>query len=877
MRKLVLIIAVFVTSLFSQELPPPVPAPVHITDDYGPRNLSGEYDWHGGIDYRASPGTAIRAVEGGEISVIDRGSRAGWYIRIHGAHAYWTYMHLFSDNSNPTSGNWEAVRDTLIDPNTGQPNPSAPVPIFIQWSDRENRIADNVLVDYDYRGRRIRHNGGYIMGENGDTLSASGSVGDQDTIGPSGNSGGVNQHLHISAATRDDDVYDINPLYFIYHSAPRYSIDIIEPEADATFFHLPGVPEGQQVNERIGFSLNSTLGAGEDDQDSDRMFIYFFKPDTIRTFDKAHLYSKIVYGGLPPGVEDSIPFPTRMRREAEANRGSLEVSGVDPQGAPPGDDDLYFIGGFSEGGFQFNSKINKAKTGDALLNKWASADNKVAKFKDGWTDMVVRAYSIRNWIFEKERRILLDNFVPYVYAVMVTSGGEVVHNAMWLLNATQDSLKLDEKINKNVSPGDTLKFKIYFSEMMDTTNRKPAKLRKSSKELDIDGDAKWIDEMTWEGSVTIPEDDEDWKEGEAVVNISCRDIARHLPDRSPGQIARRNDDGMWENYDEGVDVNHKLYIGEAPIVTSTDPSDKTKEVPIDKSPITIVFSQSMEQTATQNAVSIVSERENKISFTSSWKDTVTLEIILSDTLDYCLEYTCTVTDSAISKDSVKLDGDEDGEAGDNYIFEFTTESPELSLTLTPATDLFELKNPGNCQSKTGNITIDGSKLLKEVLCKLSKSVSGSGLSFSGGEGSFTIPAGGSQNTDFTVTACNEGGISVNLTATSSSNVCATTAGGYSASLEKEKDHPDDNQSPGKMEYPTPWITRTQPSPAKTQKLRADSILPVGLPDIGILLSGWVDGYGHILGRYGIETLPIKPDLKILNKTPHTAYGIRLTA
>jgi hypothetical protein len=78
-----------------------------------------------------------------------------------------------------------------------------------------------------------------------------------------------------------------------------------------------------------------------------------------------------------------------------------------------------------------------------------------------------------------------------------------------------------------------------------------------------------------------------------------------------------------------------------------------------------------------------------------------------------------------------------------------------------------------------------------------------------------------------------------------------------------RDHPDENQSPGKMEYPTPWLTRTQSSPAASPIALGDS-LPVGLPDIGILLSGWADGYGHILGKYGIETLPVKPDLKIIN-------------
>jgi murein DD-endopeptidase MepM/ murein hydrolase activator NlpD len=92
-RVIVLIISfsLFPILLFSQELPPPVPSR-YITDDYGPRNLEGDYNWHGGIDYRADTGTTITAVEGGNVVYIRPYSQpgGGWRIRIHGDQAYWT-------------------------------------------------------------------------------------------------------------------------------------------------------------------------------------------------------------------------------------------------------------------------------------------------------------------------------------------------------------------------------------------------------------------------------------------------------------------------------------------------------------------------------------------------------------------------------------------------------------------------------------------------------------------------------------------------------------------------------------------------------------------------------------------------------------------
>ncbi len=286
------------------------------------------------------------------------------------------------------------------------------------------------------------------------------------------------------------------------------------------------------------------------------------------------------------------------------------------------------------------------------------------------------------------------------------------------------------------------------------------------------------------------------------------------------------------------------------------------DIPIDVNTISFSFSKPMDQGVTDVAISVYPS----FGYNVSWADENTINLELTEMLNYCKEYTITVSDTLEDTSGVHLDGNEDGEPRGDYIFNFTVENPPLDLSLAPAADLFELKNPGDCQSKKGNITIDGSKLLKEVLCKLSKSVSGSGLNFSGGEGSFTIPAGESQNTGFTVTACNEGGISVNLEATFSGNVCGTTVGGYSASLEKEKDHPDDNQSPGASNYAT------------TITLADDTL---GNPDkVGIFIYGWTIGYAHLLGKYGIPIETVfsdftywkNPDTLLSDEVPLVVIG-----
>ncbi|MCK4421011.1 hypothetical protein KAW48_04355, partial [candidate division WOR-3 bacterium] len=159
-------------------------------------------------------------------------------------------------------------------------------------------------------------------------------------------------------------------------------------------------------------------------------------------------------------------------------------------------------------------------------------------------------------------------------------------------------------------------------------------------------------------------------------------------------------------------------------------------------------------------------------------------------------------------------------------------------------------------SATHHVISKGNKLKSNVSCRIEFDVDNpGGWGVSGADDEdFSLLPGGTHTNTYT---------STNMGATAPLDVfyqvgarCAMVGGeGYYWSAQGHMfDHPDENQSPGEMNYPTPWITRT----------RTDSLNP-GLPDIGIMLSGWADGYGHILGRYDISTLPVKPNLKIINQ------------
>lgn len=345
------------------------------------------------------------------------------------------------------------------------------------------------------------------------------------------------------------------------------------------------------------------------------------------------------------------------------------------------------------------------------------------------------------------------------------------------------------------------------------------------------------------------------------------DLAKHMLDINPGTIAYRIDNKHngakdWKKYEEGIDINHELYIGEAPIVTLTDPTDEAEEVPIDKDTIKIVFSKSMDQNIPEKAVSIVSEQGESVSFDFSWKDTVTLALIPSDTLHYCMEYTCTIEDTVMSKDSVKLDGntDDDGAPGGNHVFTFTAEPPDIKLDIYPLVANVEEGHP-----LSARLFAEGNELKEEIECNIEYYLSDSRGWAVDGIDTETFSLSSTETHEDPFKIRNFGSSSFLYLTTMIPLKCETFSrqGVYWSAQGHRHDHPDENQSPGEMDYPTPWLTRTQPTPLASPIASGDSV-PVGLPDIGILLSGWADGYGHILGMYDIETLPVKPDLTVLN-------------
>ena len=379
-------------------------------------------------------------------------------------------MHFFYNDAAPhsTDYSYEAAQVTLVDPYT-KINLPAPQNVLINWGSRENRDlsrAARVLAAASNASPNclIRWGNGYIRNlSDTDNLRTTRNVGDTNTpIGPSGHSGIVSgPHLHISAhIDYPNNFYDVNPLYFIMHDAPAYTRSILYPDSaeNSILYRRSGASEAQQLNERVRLNINSEAG-----KDLDRVKLYFIGKDTPQdqiVYDETTLSTSVVYGGLPPDIADARPTPSYITHTGNTNRGSFSKTGVDPQGTAVGHDDFYFIG--------FNTRINRAGTGDALINS-------EAKFPDGNYNMVFRAHSIRNnntdIFFDTSTKVYIDSFRPYTEGVEFTDiNGDPRYRRAWTLNPDGQLVSPAAEYDLPLLPGRSYEVRAVFSEYMDPEN-----------------------------------------------------------------------------------------------------------------------------------------------------------------------------------------------------------------------------------------------------------------------------------------------------------------------------------------------------------------------------------------------------------------------
>ncbi len=282
--------------------------------------------------------------------------------------------------------------------------------------------------------------------------------------------------------------------------------------------------------------------------------------------------------------------------------------------------------------------------------------------------------------------------------------------------------------------------------------------------------------------------------------------------------------------------------GLPPVVISTDPDNGGADVDIDTK-ISISFDKEMDA-STVNSGTVLFNPALHGGFTTEWSGgkCVTLTLTNPDEdLEFYTNYTVTVTDGAKDTSGTQLDGDNDHKPGGNYDFSFTTRLPKVLLSPKPPPKTIEAGHGETFSIEIINNEDRSAEINLEDLIVRDYN----GWTTAPVQGSFTLNANETKALSYYVY---NGGAEDNLyhsfSLTCNEKDLDNAEHSYAPYEEKEPDHPDEGPVVN-PQYPTPWYFDTE-------------------SQIGILLNGFFEGMGCLLGKYKINTCVVKKEnLKVL--------------
>uniref|UniRef100_A0A7C4U901 T9SS type A sorting domain-containing protein n=1 Tax=candidate division WOR-3 bacterium TaxID=2052148 RepID=A0A7C4U901_UNCW3 len=510
----------------------------------------------------------------------------------------------------------------------------------------------------------------------------------------------------------------------------------------------------------------------------------------------------------------------------------------------------------------YNMPYNKFWDTKVDNNNTEAIINSQSKYKDGEYIVKVIAYDIDNNCDSLSEDVLLDNFLPYVSKVEIKQEGEIRYEGEWSkIPLSYDLGRLFILEDYNFKRDKGLSFKIYFSEIMDTLKKPSLKVKFS------DGRVKEVPEGNWESdtvyTATTNEDFiPDSVNGRATLEISnAYDLGGNENDGNPRTIAYRDANGDWCQKETSPDGNYKFLIEGPPVVSSTFPGNGTSNVDVNTE-ISITFSSEMDQ-STVNSNTVLFSPPLTCGFTIDWENGRTVKLIINDEkkdLEFKTKYTITLTDEIKDTSGVKLDGDKDGKPGGNYSFSFTTREPNIVFNISPS--CFHHTVPYDCHNPRPNQQFtdfaDGYlRNFEKRYFTVNFSNTGCGTLLIS-----SFPLSPFQTSSFplleitTNVSCNSL-VTARINSnngeeifSSSKRVDVLITNSKTDCDPPDRDHPDDNWQVNDPQYPTPWFVDTE-------------------SDVGILISGYSVGMGHLLGRFKIPTAIVSPDLRVygtLNRT-----------
>ena len=199
---------------------------------------------------------------------------------------------------------------------------------------------------------------------------------------------------------------------------------------------------------------------------------------------------------------------------------------------------------------------------------------------------------------------------------------------------------------------------------------------------------------------------------------------------------------------------------------------------------------------------------------------------------------------AEAEDGSQVDVDEDltvYNPGNDTLHHFKI-GPPFILTVNPP---FAEVSKG--ETVTHTVTVKNNYVPESETFSLSAYGFAPGWSVSGLSESFSLEPGSEASYPFQV--ANSGGygdVDIDVDLIAMAEMATQEVYDWSAEPYNPYEHPDETYEISSTIYPTPWKIDTNSK-------------------IGILLSGWGNGLGHLLGRWNVETVGVKSDLTIVGE------------
>ncbi len=353
-----------------------------INSDYGPRNVTSGTNPHIGIDYHLPQGGKAYAVSSGSIQVISI-SGSNPFIQV----GNWRYFHMYSGQTPDML--WHSV---MAEVNV---TPKVNIPVIFTRKIINGNLTSTKALAASHEGCSVKDP------TTNDMLIITKQVNAGDWIFVSDSK----NHLHIDFSPGSLDGWE-NPLLYIQHQdqyAPTPSVHFQRIYGSQAITFPDSITYGHPMI--ICPEANIVM-----DKDLESMSLYTTPEGGTRSLIRSWAYSHHQLSGIPMRVKSSL---SAIMNAAD--------SGIYPY---PG---LVSIDYFKH---HFLSRLRSG--GQAALC------NLEALYPDGYHDVEVVATDITSQSATHTRRMILDNFKPFVRAVNVSTDKLLYGaNAYWDAGAEQ--------------------------------------------------------------------------------------------------------------------------------------------------------------------------------------------------------------------------------------------------------------------------------------------------------------------------------------------------------------------------------------------------------------------------------------------------------